>query len=134
MGKAEHNGVRAPGESEDAPVCAPVARWWHCTAAHNFNKCFNWFERGDITCGQTEAASVAQMVRHTLADVGADPARVYVTGLSAGGAMTSVLLATRCATPAGTSGATQCGTAGAYMLDVNICAAYHLSTAGRPAA
>jgi poly(hydroxyalkanoate) depolymerase family esterase len=56
--------------------------------------CFNWFEPADNGRGQGEAESIAQMVRRTLTDTGADPGRVYVTGLSAGGAMTAVLLAT----------------------------------------
>lgn len=62
--------------------------------ANNFNRCFNWFQSGDITRGQGEAESIAQMVRQTITDTGADPSRVYVTGLSAGGAMTAVMLAT----------------------------------------
>ncbi len=63
-------------------------------SGNNLNKCFNWFERGDTTRGQGEAESIAQMVRRTIADTGANPARVHVTGLSAGGAMTAVMLAT----------------------------------------
>jgi poly(hydroxyalkanoate) depolymerase family esterase len=63
-------------------------------SANNSNKCFNWFQSGDITRGQGEAESIAQMVRRQVSDVGADPARVEVTGLSAGGAMTAVMLAT----------------------------------------
>ncbi len=63
-------------------------------SANNYNRCFNWFERGDTTRGQGEAESIAQMVRRTITDTGADPARVHVTGLSAGGAMTAVMLAT----------------------------------------
>lgn len=63
-------------------------------SANNFSRCFNWFERGDTTRGQGEAESIAQMVRTTITDTGADPARVHVTGLSAGGAMTAVMLAT----------------------------------------
>jgi poly(hydroxyalkanoate) depolymerase family esterase len=63
-------------------------------SGNNLNKCFNWFEPGDIARGQGEAESIAQMVRKQIADTGADPARVDVTGLSAGGAMTSVMLAT----------------------------------------
>jgi poly(hydroxyalkanoate) depolymerase family esterase len=63
-------------------------------SGNNFNKCFNWFERGDTTRGQGEAESIAQMVRTTITATGANPARVHVTGLSAGGAMTAVMLAT----------------------------------------
>lgn len=63
-------------------------------SANNLNRCFNWFEPGDTTRGQGEAESIAQMVRKTLADTGAAASRVHVTGLSAGGAMTAVMLAT----------------------------------------
>jgi len=62
--------------------------------ANNSNRCFNWFEPGDTTRGQGEAESIAQMVHQTITDTGADPSRVYVTGLSAGAAMTAVMLAT----------------------------------------
>jgi poly(hydroxyalkanoate) depolymerase family esterase len=60
---------------------------------NNSSRCFNWFLAADTGRGQGEAESIAQMVRRTVADVAADPARVDATGLSAGGAMTSVLLA-----------------------------------------
>ncbi|MFH0518741.1 alpha/beta hydrolase family esterase [Streptomyces sp. M41] len=62
-------------------------------SANNLSSCFNWFQNGDIARGQGEAASVSQMVDRQLADVSGDASRVYVTGLSAGGAMTSVMLA-----------------------------------------
>lgn len=61
--------------------------------ANNSSRCFNWFEPGDTARGQGEAASVASMVAHARSTWGTDPARTYVTGLSAGGAMTSSLLA-----------------------------------------
>ncbi|MFF5760799.1 PHB depolymerase family esterase [Streptomyces longwoodensis] len=61
--------------------------------ANNASSCFDWFQTGDIQRGQGEAASVAQMVDRHLADVGGDASRVYVTGLSAGGAMTAVMMA-----------------------------------------
>ncbi len=64
------------------------------TSANNSNGCFNWFEPGDIARGSGEAASLAQMVEHLQAEVDVDPAQVFVTGLSAGGAMTAVMLAT----------------------------------------
>lgn len=62
--------------------------------ANNHNRCLNWFEPGDTARGAGEALSIRQMVTHMLAGHRLDPARVFVTGLSAGGAMTSVMLAT----------------------------------------
>ncbi|MGV9252765.1 extracellular catalytic domain type 1 short-chain-length polyhydroxyalkanoate depolymerase [Streptomyces sp. NPDC003697] len=62
-------------------------------SANNLSNCFDWFQAGDIERGQGEAASIAQMVDRQLADVSGDARRVYVTGLSAGGAMTSVMMA-----------------------------------------
>jgi poly(3-hydroxybutyrate) depolymerase len=62
--------------------------------ANNDNLCFNWFQAGDIERGKGEALSIRQMVDKVTADHGTDPKRTYVTGLSAGGAMTSVMLAT----------------------------------------
>jgi feruloyl esterase len=61
---------------------------------NNRNRCFNWFEPQDISRGQGEALSIKQMVDWMIANRGVDPRRVYITGLSAGGAMTSVMLAT----------------------------------------
>jgi len=63
------------------------------TAANNPNRCFNWFSRADVVRGQGEAASIASMVEWMIATQACDPKRVYVTGLSAGGAMTMAMLA-----------------------------------------
>ncbi len=62
--------------------------------SNNSARCFNWFESGDVTRGSGEALSIKQMVDKMKSDHTIDPARVYVTGLSAGGAMTAVMLAT----------------------------------------
>jgi poly(hydroxyalkanoate) depolymerase family esterase len=62
--------------------------------ANNQNLCFNWFQPGDATRDQGEALSIRQMVDKMKTDHSIDPTRIYVTGLSAGGAMTSVMLAT----------------------------------------
>ncbi len=61
------------------------------TTANNASSCFNWFTAGDTARGQGEAASVAQMVERQRTDAGAS--KVYVTGLSAGGGMTTVMMA-----------------------------------------
>jgi poly(hydroxyalkanoate) depolymerase family esterase len=63
-------------------------------ASNNANTCFNWFNPGDVTRGHGEAASIRQMVARMVAEHKIDSRRIYVTGLSAGGAMTSVMLAT----------------------------------------
>jgi feruloyl esterase len=61
--------------------------------SNNPNGCFNWFQPGDIARGSGEAASIRQMVHKMVSDHGIDRSRVFVTGLSAGGAMTMVMLA-----------------------------------------
>jgi feruloyl esterase len=63
-------------------------------SANNSLSCFNWFLPGDTSRGQGEAASIRAMVGHAVSSFGADASRVYVTGLSAGGAMSAAMLAT----------------------------------------
>jgi poly(hydroxyalkanoate) depolymerase family esterase len=63
------------------------------SSANNANSCFNWFEPGDSGRGQGEALSIKQMVDKAVALYGGDTRRVYITGLSAGGAMTANMLA-----------------------------------------
>lgn len=63
-------------------------------AANNQNSCFNWFESGDIARDSGEARSIRNMVTRFSSAHSVDSARVFVTGLSAGGAMTAVMLAT----------------------------------------
>jgi poly(3-hydroxybutyrate) depolymerase len=62
-------------------------------AANNDARCFNFFREEDNRRDQGEAASIRSMIATMLAAHRLDPARVFVTGLSAGGAMTSVMLA-----------------------------------------
>ena len=57
-------------------------------------RCFNWFRPADMERDDGEPLSIRQMVDRMVRDHRLDPARVFVTGLSAGGAMTSVMLAT----------------------------------------
>jgi len=64
------------------------------TRSNNANLCFNWFEPADTGRGSGEALSIRQMIARMVADHGIDEERIFITGLSAGGAMTSVMLAT----------------------------------------
>ncbi|MEO8142273.1 MAG: PHB depolymerase family esterase [Sphingomicrobium sp.] len=61
--------------------------------ANNHNLCFNWYAPGDARRSKGEAGSIAQMIGHMISQHKLDPARTFVTGLSAGGAMTAVMLA-----------------------------------------
>jgi len=62
--------------------------------ANNPKDCFNWFAASDTRRGAGEALSIRQMIDWMLANHGLDPERVYITGLSAGASMATVMLAT----------------------------------------
>lgn len=59
---------------------------------NQFNRCFRWYEPGQTARGSGEPASIAAMTEYAMRSTGAT--RAFVTGLSAGGAMTAVMLAT----------------------------------------
>ena len=62
--------------------------------ANNDQTCFSWFRPTDIARIGGEAESIHQMVAKATTDFGIDVRRVYVCGLSAGGAMAAAMLAT----------------------------------------
>jgi feruloyl esterase len=61
---------------------------------NNQNLCFNWFLPQHTRRGAGEAASIHAMIARAIEAEGFDAGRVFVTGLSAGGAMAAVMLAT----------------------------------------
>jgi poly(hydroxyalkanoate) depolymerase family esterase len=63
-------------------------------SSNNANGCFNWFQPQDTTRDSGEAYSVRQMIERASRDIGIDHSRIFITGLSAGGAMTTAMLAT----------------------------------------
>ena len=61
--------------------------------ANNPNNCFNWFLPGDTRRGAGEARSIRQMIDQMVDEHGVDRGRIFIVGLSAGGAMAAAMLA-----------------------------------------
>jgi poly(hydroxyalkanoate) depolymerase family esterase len=61
--------------------------------SNNSHGCFNWFQPQHSQRNQGEPLSIRQMIEKSVVDHGIDRRRIFVTGLSAGGAMTSNMLA-----------------------------------------
>jgi poly(hydroxyalkanoate) depolymerase family esterase len=57
----------------------------------NASRCWNWFKHNHQRRGGGEPALLAAMTRDVMNRYGIDPRRVYVAGLSAGGAMATIL-------------------------------------------
>ncbi|HET9428634.1 MAG TPA: PHB depolymerase family esterase [Allosphingosinicella sp.] len=108
-------GLKAPaplvvvlhGCTQDAAVYDQGSGWSRLAERHGFillfpeqqrannpMLCFNWFSGNDSQRGMGEAASIRAMVQAVKKTHDVDSERVFVTGLSAGGAMASVMLAT----------------------------------------
>jgi poly(hydroxyalkanoate) depolymerase family esterase len=60
-------------------------------AAANASKCWNWFKQSDQRRGRGEPALIAGITRQVVNDYGIDARRIYIAGLSAGGAAAATM-------------------------------------------
>ena len=94
--------VALHGCLQSAQTYAQVG-WGQLAAQHDFavmypeqplgNGCFSWFNALDVRRDLGQARQIARMIDRMVEDHAVDPARVYITGLSAGGAMTAAMAA-----------------------------------------
>ncbi|RUM22913.1 polyhydroxybutyrate depolymerase [Rhizobium vallis] len=61
--------------------------------SNNSQGCFNWFRPSAVARDRGEVFSIKQMIEHACEHHRVDRSRVFVAGLSAGGAMTGALVA-----------------------------------------
>lgn len=62
-------------------------------ATNNMQKCFKWYKRKHLKKGKGENASIMSMVGYMKSSYRIDSSKVFITGLSAGAAMSVIMMA-----------------------------------------
>ncbi|MCD6017087.1 MAG: esterase, depolymerase family [Bacteroidetes bacterium] len=94
------------GCTQMAKSCAEQSGWNKLAKLHQFyvlypeqlvlnnpENCFNWYRAADQSRDKGEPGSIMQMITHLKKNKNIDSTRIYIIGLSAGGAMSSIMMA-----------------------------------------
>ena len=84
---AEHSGISDLSIEGGFYLGLPEQRF-----VNNGTKCFNWFKSNDNTYGKGEMSSIISFIDTLVAHYPIDTRQIYITGVSAGAAMTVALL------------------------------------------
>ncbi len=85
---AEQSGWNSLADSNNFMVLYPQQK-----AENNLNSCFNWYENADISKNDGESDTIREMIQYAIENFDIDPSKIFVSGMSAGGAMANVLMA-----------------------------------------
>lgn len=83
--------ARGTGMNELAEELGFIVAYPSQSASANIARCWNWFKPGDQQRDRGEPGTIAALTGEIIAEHGADANRVYVAGLSAGGAAAAIL-------------------------------------------
>jgi len=96
-----HGCTQAPDDFAAGTQMNVIAEEHRCfvlypeqSTAANHSRCWNWFRREDQVRDRGEPAIIAGMTLEIAGRYGIDARRVYIAGLSAGGAMAAVMAVT----------------------------------------